>query len=191
MNSMLNTILTFLGVLIGSGLIQFLITRKDNKVKDAKNDQHEALRKEFLKGLGGSEQTGKLRYEENKSAIEQMSRAQQKDFMELKEAIMKLTENDTKITDSIKKMSDKQELMADSLLGLSHDKIISTTDKIAMRGAITIKEQATLDSMYKPYASLGGNGHCKKAMEYVSKLTVVSDEEARKRDMELQISNQY
>ena len=183
----METLITIISILIGSGLIQFFVTRKDKKIEDSKNSKYEELRQEFQKGLNEREGTGELRYEEHKKTIEQMNIAYQKDFKELKDAIVKLTDNDTKITDSIQKMSDIQELMAESLLGLSHDKIISTTDKIAMRGAITIKEQATLDSMYKPYASLGGNGHCKKAMEYVSKLSVISDEEARKRDAELQI----
>lgn len=174
----METVITIISILIGSGLIQFFVNRKDKKVEDSKKNISDELRKEFQEGL-----------DERKAAIEHMDGTHQKDFQELKEAIKKLTDNDTKITNSIEKMSDKQELMADSLLGLSHDKIISTTDKIAMRGVITIKEQATLDSMYKPYAALGGNGHCKKAMEYVSKLSVVSDEEARRRDMELQATN--
>ena len=180
---------SLLGVLLGSGIIQFFVNRKDKKAEDLKNDKYEELRKEFQKELNEREGTGELRHKESKTIIEQMNVAYQKDFKELKDAIIKLTDNDTKITDSIQKMSDKQELMAESLLGLSHDKIISTTDKIAMRGAITIKEQATLDSMYKPYSSLGGNGHCKKAMEYVAKLSVVSDEEARRRDAELRLGS--
>ena len=187
MDNSINTVVTIISILIGSGLIQFFVDRKDKKINESKNEQMESLRKEFQKGLSAREETGKNRYDEHEKAIEKMNITHQKEFKELKEAIMKLTDNDTKITDSIQKMSDKQELMAESLLGLSHDKIIATTDKISMRGAITIKEQATLDSMYKPYSALGGNGHCKKAMEYVSTLAVVSDEVARKKDAELQL----
>ena len=189
MDSIVSTMVTIISVLIGSGLIQYFVDRKDKKISNSKDEKLDVLRKEFQKGLSDGEETGKSRYNEQKNALEKMAIAHQKDFQELKEAIMKLTENDTKITESIEKMSYKQELMADSLLGLSHDKIIATTDKISMRGAITIKEQATLESMYKPYSALGGNGHCRKAMEHVSTLAVISDEDARHRDKELQLQN--
>ena len=176
-----------IGSSAGFGFIQFLISRHDKKKEDAKIDQFDILRKEFQQGLDERENTGKKRYDEHRLAIEQMNLNHQKDFMELKKAIEKLTENDTKITNSIEKMADKQDIMADSLIGQAHDRIIYLTDKISERGAITIKEKSTLSSMYEPYRKLGGNGHCRTAVEYVDTLNVVSDDEAK--EMDIRIKN--
>jgi hypothetical protein len=106
----------------------------------------------------------------------------QKDFTELKRAIEKLTENDTKITESIEKIAEKQDIMADSLMGLSHDKLVYATDRITERGVITLKEQATLTSIYEPYIRLNGNGDAKAGYKHVMSLKVVSDDEAKKMD---------
>ena len=177
-----NTIITIISILIGSGLIQFFVNRKDKKDEDKKVNDLDILRKEFREGLDEREKNGKYRFDVHENNIAQLKNEHNKNFLELKEAILKLTENDAKITQSLSNVSDTQKLIADSLLGLSHDKIIFVTDKIAKRGAITVKEQATLESMYNPYSALGGNGHCAKAMEYVSHLPIVSDEEARELD---------
>lgn len=209
------TIVTLITVLVGSGLIQFFFTRKDAKKKEAKIDHDEEMKKdmrdhltsvnnkwkedycdknakaiadladEVKTGLEERETKGLQRYEEHKLVIEKMSVQHQKDFIALKDAIQKLTENDSKITASIEKMANKQDVIADSLIGQAHDRIIFLTDKISERGAITIKEKATLASMYEPYKKLGGNGHCATAVAYVNTLKVVSDDEAKAMDIQI------
>lgn len=211
----MQTGITLLTVLIGSGLIQFFFTRKDKQKEDEKKDNAEtikkemkdhltqvndkwkvdycdknsqaiqALREEVTTGLEERERRGAQRFEEHKIAIERMNLEHQKDFQELKVAIQQLTENDTKITNSITKIADKQDVMADSLIGQAHDRIIYLTDKISERGAITIKEKATLTSMYEPYKKLGGNGHCATAIQHMETLKVISDDEAREMDIKL------
>lgn len=199
------------------GFVQFLITRRDKKKEEAKHDHDEELKQEMKDhltnvnaqwkvdycdknakaindlveevriGLADREAMGKKRYDEHHLAIEKLSIQHQKEFLELKKAIDALTANDTKITASLQNISETQKDIAGSLLGLSHDKIIYLTDRIAERGAITIKEKATISSIYNPYSNLGGNGECKLAFEHVMGLKVVSDEEARKLDAALKL----
>ena len=213
----LQTGVTLLTVLIGSGLIQWWFARKDKQKEDAKKNHDEEIKKEMKDhltnvnskwkedycdknakaiadlaqevrdGLAEREAKGLQRYEEHHLTIEKMSVQHQKDFLALKEAIQKLTDNDTKITQSIEKIAEKQDIMADSLIGQAHDRIIFLTDKISERGAITIKEKATLTSMYEPYRKLGGNGHCATAVTHVNTLKVVSDDEAK--EMDIRIKN--
>lgn len=210
------TLVTLLGVIIGSGLIQFFFQRKDKLKEDEKKNNAESIKKEMKdhltnvnnqwkvdycdknsqaieklaedvkEGLEQREQTGFKRYEEHKLAIEKMNIEHQKDFLELKKAIQRLTENDTKITESLSNMANKQEYMAESLVGQAHDRIIFLTDRISIRGAITNKEKATITSMYNPYSKLGGNGEVKEAVEYVRTLPTITDDEARERDMKIQ-----
>lgn len=207
------TLVTLLGVIIGSGLIQFFFNRKDKLKEDAKKDSADAIKKEMKdhlsavnsqwkidycdknaqainnlitevrEGLADREERGKKRYEEHHLAIDRMNIEHQKDFLELKKAIDLLTANDSKITESIEKIADRQEVMSDSLVGQAHDRIIFITDNISARGYITNKEKATIKSMYEPYRKLGGNGEVAEAVEYVKGLKVISNDEAREMDI--------
>lgn len=199
------------------GFVEYLISRRDKQKEEAKKDHDETIKKEMRdhltnvnskwkedycdknakaindlivevrEGLASREAMGKKRYDEHHLAIEKLSVQHQKEFLELKKAIDMLTANDTKITASLQAISETQKDIAGSLLGLSHDKIIYLTDRIAERGAITIKEKATISSIYDPYSRLGGNGECKLAFEHVMGLKVISDEEARRMDAELKL----
>ena len=205
-------VFTFLGVLIGSGIIQFLISRKDKQKEDAKKDHDEIIKKEMKDhltsvndkwksdycdknakaiedlikevrtGLQDREETGKKRYDEHHVAIEKLNIEYQKSMVELKQAIQKLTDNDTKITDSLEKMSDKQDVMASASVGMIHNTLIRFTDPIIERNAVTYEELDTLDSLYLPYFKLGGNGECKRRYEDVNKLEKISKEKAYEMD---------
>lgn len=213
-------VVTIVGVVISSGLIQFYFNRKDKLKEDAKKDNADTIKKEMKDhltavndkwkvdycdknakaindlitevrdGLEERERTGKQRYDEHHLAIEKMAVQHQKEFMALQEAIQKLTENDTRITESLQKIAEKQDNMASGIMGLSHDKLIFMTDRITERGAITLKEQATLTSIYEPYIKLEGNGDAKAGYKHVMGLKVVSDEEAKKMDTELQMKRE-
>lgn len=160
----LQTILTFVGVIIGSGLIQFLITRKDDK-----NNQFEQIRQELKDGLEEREETGKTRFEKHEEAVQK-----------LEEAILQLTKNDTE-------QSRYMKCIGDELMGLAHDKLVSLTDYYQERGAITLKEKATLDAIYEPYHDgLGGNGDGEQGYNYAMQLPVVTDSKAREMDIALQ-----
>ena len=70
MTEWVQIIFTFLGVIIGSGLIQFLITRKDDKKNEIKE-----LKEDLKKGLDEREETGKARYTEHQESIEKLNEA--------------------------------------------------------------------------------------------------------------------
>lgn len=71
---------------------------------------------------------------------------------------------------------------AKMLLGLGHDRILSITDRLVKRGAITLKEKRNLEYLWKPYNSLHGNGDCKIGYEACQQLSVVSEEKAEELD---------
>lgn len=192
------TIIQIIITIIGSGAVfsflQFLINRHD--VKEEKKDNNEIdnlrqemkqhlinvndnwkktycdrnyqrvedLTKEVREGLKEREDKGLERYNEHRETIN-----------ELKQAILQLVENDTN-------MKNYMETIGESLMGLSHDRIIQLSDKFSERGAITLREKATLKSIYNPYKKLGGNGDCAEAFEYVNNLPVVSEEKAKRMD---------
>lgn len=180
MNDLVQTILTVLGSGALFGFIQFLITRRDNKDEKLKK-----MEENFQKGLDERERTGKNRYDEHKIAIEKMTIEHQKDFQALLKAIEKLTDNDTKTTELVKNNQETIEVIADGVVGIMHNTIIHITDPILERGAVTYDELDTLDSLYKPYSRLGGNGACKRRTEDVNKLPKIEAEEAVIRDREI------
>lgn len=176
------SLITFAGVFVGSGIVQFLITRRDKKKEDEQSKKLDILREEFKDGLDKREATGKERFDHHELAIQKMDLQHQKDFQELKLAIQKLTENDSKITKSLESVGEVQSSVADSLVGMAHDRILQFTNYISDRGSITNREKSTLKSMFNPYHNLGGNGEVKEAYEYVLTLPTVSEETAREKD---------
>ena len=163
-------VLQVLLTIIGSGaffsFVQFLIQRKDKIKQEEKEDQIKQLREELKVGLNDREQTGFERYSEHKEAIAKIN-----------EAILKLTENDTQMKDYMK-------YVGDEIMGLAHDKLVYLTDKYQERGAITLKEKATLEAIYAPYhEGLGGNGDGKTGYEFAMKLPIVTDNQAYEMDI--------
>ena len=176
------TILTFAGVIIGSGLIQFFINRKDSKKdridkfcdkieksllehKEISEKEYEELNNKMIKGLEEREATGRERFMHHEAA-----------YKELSEAIIKLTEHDEKQHKYMK-------YMGEELMGLAHDRLVTLTDSYQLRGAITLKEKATLEAIFKPYhEGLGGNGDGEQGYKYAMSLPVVTDDQAREMD---------
>lgn len=71
------------------------------------------------------------------------------------------------------------------ILALGHDKIAYLTRKFIRRGGITQTELANLSGLYGPYRAMGGNGDGKAGFEACEKLPVISDDEADRRDLEI------
>lgn len=177
--------------IIGSGafftFLQFLIQRKDKKkdkldelCQKLDNDmlqqqnlsktRYESLQIEIKDGLQERENRGKARYTEHQEAIKKLS-----------EAIVQLTKNDT---DQSKYMK----YIGEELMGLAHEKLVTLTDHYQARGAITLREKATLESIYKPYhEGLGGNGDGSQGYNFCMKLPVVTDSKALDMDKELKL----
>jgi hypothetical protein len=172
---------TFAGMILGSGLIQFLITRKD-----AQKDKIDQLCEKIDKGLTDQSQLSQERYDllkiEIEKGLEERENMGKARFLEHREAIQKLNEAIFQLTKNDTEQSQYMKNIGESLIGLSHDKIITLSDKFLERGAITLKEKSTLKSIYDPYQKLGGNGDCHIAYSEVCKLPIVSEERARELD---------
>lgn len=186
-SALIQTVITFAGVIVGSGIIQFFISRKDKQKEDAKKDSADSLRKELKDHLTDVNAQWKADYcDKNRDAILEIEENHKKDWQEMQKAIAQLVENDSRFADNIEKMVEKQECIAQANVGMIHNTIIRFTDKIVERESVTYEELATLDSLYVPYSKLGGNGECKRRYEDVNKLTKVSKEEAVKKDREIE-----
>ena len=177
--------------IIGSGafftFLQFLIQRKDKKKdkidelckkievdmaqqQDLSKNRYESLQTELQGGLQERENIGKARYEEHQESIKKLS-----------EAIVQLTKNDTA-------QSKYMKYIGEEIMGLAHEKLVMLTDHYQARGAITLREKATLESIYKPYhEGLGGNGDGSQGYEFCMKLPVVTDSKALDMDKELKL----
>lgn len=192
------TIITLLTVLIGSGLIQFFFNRKDKQKEDAKKDSSETIKKEMKDhltnvnnkwkedycdknakmieelantvkdGLEERENKGLERYEEHKKTIE-----------ELKKAVIALT-------DDAKDRRKYEQAMGESLMALTHDKLVYLGKTYQKRGAITLAEKNNLTMLYKPYHDgLGGNSDGEGYFNYCMNLPVITEEEANDMDKKI------
>ena len=190
-----NQAITIVSVILGSGLVQFLLTRKDKKQEDAKKDNADTIKKEMKdhltnvnnqwkvdycdknsqlieelaievkKGLADREAVGSKRFEEHKGSIE-----------ELRKAILTLTRDaeDRRTLESY---------MASSLLAITHDKLVYLGKTYQKRGAITLAEKNNMKMLYTPYHNgLGGNSDGEGYYTYCMHLPVVTDEEAAEMD---------
>ena len=160
-------VLTILGSGAFFSFVQFLIQRKDKEKELDRTNQIEELRAELRQGLDEREERELSKYNEHRESI-----------IKLNEAIFQLTENDTQMKEYMKHVGDE-------VVGLAHDKLVYLTDKYQERGAITLKEKATLEAIYTPYHDgLGGNGDGKTGYEFAMRLPIVTDIQAREMDIE-------
>lgn len=126
------------------------------------------LAEEIKEGLKEREDTGHQRYEEHKEAIG-----------ELRQAILSVTKNTEEITNLGK-------YMGQSLMALTHDKLVFLGKQYQKRGAITLAEQNNLRLLYEPYHNgLGGNSDGEGYYTYCMNLPIVTDEEAIEMDKKL------
>ena len=106
-------------------------------------------------------------------------------YMELKERLENHEETIEKLNQILLENKKESDGIKQILIGIGHDKLVYMTDKIERRGAITLKEKATLNAIFKPYSSLGGNGDGEAGYKYCVTLPVVTDEGAREKDNSL------
>lgn len=156
----MSTTIQIIVAVIGSNalfaFITFLIKRHDKK-----DGRYQNLEKRLQQGLDERENKGRERYEEHKQAIE-----------ELRKAMLKLAE------DAIEQKQ-LEKAIANSLMALSHDKLVSLGKQYQRRGAITLAEQNNLKLIYNPYHNgLGGNSDGEGYYDYCMHLPVVTEEEA-------------
>lgn len=175
-------ILTILGSGALFSFLQFLIQRKDNKESKTLDERFEKLEKKIEEGLDEREKTGSERFEIHEKNIKEMIKLHSEDFRNLMNTFEELKENDERAENTLEQIANDQQNACSALIGIAHDKIVYMTDKITNRGFITLKERATLDSIYQPYKIMGGNSHAKAGYEHVIELEMISDEKANELD---------
>lgn len=178
----LQIVLTILGSGALFSFLQFLIQRKDNKEDKEIDKKFEEIEKEIKEGLNEREKTGAERFEKHEKSITEIMEVHKKDLEKLLQTFDELKTNDERVERTINQIAENQKNVCDSLTGLAHDKIVYMTDKITERGYITLKERATLDSIYQPYKAMGGNSHAKAGYDHVIELDVISDDKAKEMD---------
>lgn len=184
-----------IGALLGTGFLQFMITRSDKKKEKKENNEFNALEnkmkdhltqvnnqwridycdvnakaiadlaQEVREGLADREAKGAERYREHQESIE-----------ELRKAMITMAEN----TEETRKIGG---YLGESLMALTHDKLIYLGKCYQRRGAITLAEKNNLKLLYTPYHDgLGGNSDGEGYYTYCMNLPVVTDEEAMEMD---------
>lgn len=191
------TLVTLLTVLLGSGLIQFFFTRKDKLKEDAKKDSADSIRKELKDHLADTNAKWKIDYcDKNAKLIEELAieakqglkdreetglqryKEHQESIQELKKAILTLTED-------VEERKVLEKHIGNSLMALTHDKLVYLGKCYQKRGAITLSEKNNLRLLYEPYHNgLGGNSDGEGYYNYCMGLPVITDEEALKMDSE-------
>ena len=182
MDQVLQILLTVLGSGALFSFIQFLIQRKDTKEDKMQDKCFEEINEKIEKGLEEREKTSLKRYKIHDKLMKDMIEIHSKDFQNLLQTFDELKGNGERVEKIINQISDNQKSVCDALIGMAHDKIVYMTDKITERGYITLKERATLDSIYQPYKAMGGNSHAKAGYEHVIELEIISDEKAKEID---------
>ena len=147
--------LKFILTIVCSGasllFVQFLIQRHDSK-----KDKTDELKKVIEDGLKERDEIGKQRFEENSQA-----------FQELRKAVTELAKSNTE-------KNKVNEANSELLVAMAQDRIVYLTDKYIKRGVKTIDEMAIVESIYKPYSKLGGNGRAKAGVEACRKIPFAS-----------------
>lgn len=190
-----NQAITIVSVILGSGLVQFLLTRKDKKQEDAKKDNADTIKKDMKNHLTEVNNKWKADYcDKNSKLIEELTRdvklgleqREQKGFeryQEHKEKIEELREAIIALTKDAEDRRSLESYMASSLLAITHDKLIYLGKTYQKRGAITLAEKNNMKLLYSPYHDgLGGNSDGEGYYTYCMHLPVVTDEEAAEMD---------
>ena len=191
------TLVTLLTVLLGSGLIQFFFTRKDKLKEDEKKDSADSIKKELKDHLADTNAQWKIDYcDKNAKLIEELAieakqglkdreetglqryKEHQESIQELKKAILALTED-------VEERKVLEKYIGNSLMALTHDKLVYLGKCYQKRGSITLSEKNNLRLLFEPYHNgLGGNSDGEGYYNYCMGLPVVTDEEALKMDSE-------
>lgn len=190
-----NQAITIVSVILGSGLVQFLLTRKDKKQEDAKKDNADTIKKEMKDHLTEVNNKWKADYcDKNSKLIEELTRdvklgLEQREqngferYQEHKEKIEELREAILSLTKDAEDRRSLESYMASSLLAITHDKLIYLGKTYQKRGAITLAEKNNMKMLYTPYHDgLGGNSDGEGYYTYCMHLPVVTDEEAAEMD---------
>lgn len=149
--------------------IEFVIERFIHK-KERKEDKAENiddLRKEIKDHIEDTNREWKETLCDKNSAL----------IEELRTAVLKLTEDSNE-------RAKFEKYVGESLMALTHDKLVHLGKAYQKRGAITVAEQSNLTLLYRPYHDgLGGNHDGETWYNYcMNELPIVTEEKALEMD---------
>ena len=174
----------------GFAFAQFMIKRKDEKeandiqkqIDDAIDKVKAELQGEFDKGLKARGEEGQERFDINTKQIQQNAEALGKLLTIQEEQALKVD----KMMESLTSLNTVSKACAEGVRSTLYDKLYIVAEKAMARKGITADESANVKQLWKSYSALNGNG---KGEEYanicLNKLESISDEEAKRRDLEL------
>ena len=185
-------IVALIGILGGSGggfaFAQFMIKRQDEKeekniqkqIDDAVNAAEERMQKKLDEGLIARGEEGRERFKINSRQIEKNAQTADK--------ILAIQEAQTKKVDlmmeSLTSLNETTKACAEGVRSTLYDKLYIIAQKAIARKGITADEKANVKQLWDSYSALNGNG---KGEAYAQicwhDLPVLSDEEAKKRDL--------
>lgn len=146
------------------GLIQFIISHftESKTHREERKENVANLRTELKQHLEDVNEEWKEKYcDRNSAAIE-----------ELRVAVLALTKD-------AEERRKYEKAMGESLMALTHDKIVHLGHKYQRRKGITLSEQTNLKMLYEPYHTLGGNHDGDTWYNYCMKeLPVITEKEA-------------
>ena len=151
------------------GLIQFVISHftESKTHKEDRKENVAILRTELKQHLSDVNSEWKARYcDQNSRAID-----------ELRKAVLALTKD-------AKDRSKYEKAMGESLMALTHDKLVHLGHSYQRRGGITLSEQTNLTMLYIPYHDgLGGNHDGERWYKFcMHELPVITEEKAMELD---------
>lgn len=184
-----------IGAFLGTGFLQFMITRSDKKKEKKENNEFGALENKMKDHLTAVNNQWRVDYcDKNSKLIEELTRdvklgLEQREqnglerYQEHKEKIEELREAIIALTKDAEDRRSLESYMASSLLAITHDKLIYLGKTYQKRGAITLAEKNNMKLLYTPYHDgLGGNSDGEGYYTYCMHLPVVTDEEAAEMD---------
>lgn len=146
------------------GTIQFFITHftESKEHKEERKENVANLRIELKQHLENTNQEWKEKYcDKNSAAIE-----------ELRAAVLALTKD-------AEERRKYEKAMGESLMALTHDKLVHLGHKYQQRKGITLSEQTNLKMLYEPYHELGGNHDGDTWYNFcMNELPIITEQEA-------------
>lgn len=191
MPAWITLIVALIGAFLGSGFLQFLITRADRKKERAEEREDHDIRKDMVETVRSENNAWKEKYcDVNAKAIADLTQEMRQGldereekgferYQEHKEAINELRETMISLANNTNEVANLGKYMGQSLMALTHDKLIYLGKQYQKRGAITLAEKNNLKLLYTPYHDgLGGNSDGEGYYTYCMNLPVITDEEA-------------
>lgn len=94
----------------------------------------------------------------------------------IKYTAKKYKDRQAKQEDRLKRQEDEQAILKLGVLGLLHDRLFQECKELIKSGEVSENDLENIETLYKSYSSLGGNGTGTELYNRVKKLRLKEDE---------------